>query len=125
MTVREKLSDDGFRRTATMAGVLLSCLVSIATLGGLVFAGGEFRAETREHNKHIDDQLDAVAAAADRHYQDKAHHMPFEIKVEHFVLRSEWERQNTIRDREIGTIKESQLRAEAKLDRIIESLTNR
>jgi hypothetical protein len=55
-----------------------------------------------------------------KHHGDPSLHMPYEHKIEKFVTRQEWVERGLGNTRQFEEIKASQIRTEAKLDKLID-----
>lgn len=122
MTVRQKVREEGFRKSVTFWGVILASMVSIVNLGGLVFAGGEFKTQTNLGIGRLEKDLGEVKDSFAEHIADEDKHMPYREKVQTFVLKSEWDRLQIKRDRELEEVKKSALRTEGKVEKIYDIL---
>lgn len=114
----QKVKEDGVRKWVTFWAALLACLVSLSTLGILIFKGGAWAATVDSRLEEIDkDNLD--------HQEDRDLHMPYSEKVKEFVLRQEWVAAQANRDRQLSEIRESSKRVEDRVEKIYDILRTR
>lgn len=106
--MKGRLQDESFKRSMTMYAAILSVIISLATLGGLIFKGGSWMGATDLRLQSIERQQ-----------------APQSENYRLFVTRDEWTSQNQARESQLNEIKASGLRTEAKIDKIFDILHSR
>ena len=107
MTARLKkaMSTDDGKRNITMVASVLALLVSLTTLGGLIFKVGGWQASTDIRLSMIEQ---AEAAKSTR-----------------FITRGEWDQANIGRDRQLKAIEDTAKRTEDRVEKIYDILRTR
>ena len=97
-------TDDG-KRNITMVASVLALLVSLTTLGGLIFKVGGWQASTDIRLSTIEKADDAMRGR--------------------YITRGEWDQSNIGRDRQLKAIEDTSKRTEDRVEKIYDILRTR